>query len=48
MCENFDEDQVFDEESINAFFEELLLILYRGLEWSNFFEIQKKLKVIKN
>lgn len=37
-----------DENCMGTFVEELTLYLYKGLEWKNFVEINKKLKIAKN
>lgn len=48
LCEGLNEDQTLDQDSITTFFEQLVGYLYKGLEWENFFEIQKKFKSLKN
>lgn len=37
-----------DDECLATLVEDLTLYLYKGLEWKNFFEVNKKLKVVKN
>jgi hypothetical protein len=48
LCEGVPSDETIDDNFICTFVEELMLSIYNGLRWDNFFEICKKLKVIKN
>ena len=41
-------EEPIDDDCLVTLVEELTLYLYKGLEWKNFFEINKKLKVAKN
>lgn len=37
-----------DDEKLGMFMEELSLCLYKGMNWSNYYEVSKKLKTVKN